>query len=131
MSYHSLELFRGPAGRAAPVVVKQCLRLARRLRTRGIAATMPYIVDDAVGASILVGARVVNVSAEGDITPQIKPAFVGSAWRFDRQAIVVWRQRSHARWLSWAANARVIGMYEMGRINVDCARMDRLYWGGF
>lgn len=130
MSYYPIELFRGSEGRKAPPVIKQAIRFARRLRARNISAVFPIVVDDMIGASILVGSRIAHIDSQGSITPQLKPAPVDGAWRFDRQGYSAWRERSHARYLTWAASDRRLTMYHAGRVYVDCARVDRLYFGG-
>jgi len=119
----------------APPVVKECVRFGRRLRAHRILNyRFPSFVTDDYGATVLVGDRVVEIApikddrgeiVDAEIKQQVRPAWVGDSWRFDRQATSAMRQRNHAKQLERAAKDRGEKWPEAARAALSGARHDR------
>lgn len=131
MSYHRIELVRGPKGRDAHPAIKQAIRFARRLREHRIHnANFLSLFCDGEGAVVEIGRRVVRIDEDGNIKQEMRPQRTRFGYRADPQGLAAHRRRMHATYLAVAAGGRRgLGAINAGRIMVDAARFDRLYGG--
>ncbi len=121
-----LEVVRGKPD-SAPPLVKQAVRLARRLRNRRIYnVTFPSFVRRGEEVCrIEVGRRIVTLLADGSCHASLIPFKRGSSERYDRHAMLAHTNRMHALYMTMAAEDRRRHWLAAARVTLNLATQER------